>query len=244
MTDRARSRYVCIGIAVASVVSSRPSFAGEKTSDSPATTPSDPIVVAPSSPAASRPVAASPVAAPAQQPADLEPRVSDQSGSSFLSSEPIDTRFRADAMLGFAGDNLSLGFGVRGGKTLSNHLYLGGLLVYQIGTSTSTTTTGVTETGSVSGFYVGPEAGYDFVLAAAPVVIRPYLGLGLAVASGSGTVNGMTTSSSSSQLAIWPGVAGFYHFADSAFVLGGDLRFVNGPWGTAVGIFVVGGLYL
>jgi hypothetical protein len=243
MTDRAHPPfYVFIGIVVISIASARPSLAGERTGDdAPTTTPADPIVVSPSSPTTSRPVAASPVAAPVP---DARPPATDQAGTSLLSSEPIDSRYRIDAMLGFGGDNLNLGLGVRGGKTLANHLYLGGLLVYHVGTGTTTMVEGVTESGSVSGFYMGPEAGYDFHLAAAPVVIRPYIGLGLAVASGSSTVNGMTTSSSSSQLAIWPGVAGFYHFPDSAFVLGGDLRLVDGPWGTAAGLFVVGGMYL
>ena len=147
-------------------------------------------------------------------------------------------------MLGFGSDNLNFGFGARGGKTLSNHLYLGGLFVYHVGTGTNVMTDGVTESGSVSGFYIGPEAGYDLESRRAPVVIRPYIGLGLAEAHGSSTVDGMTTSSSSSQAAIWPGVAGFYHFADSSFVLGGDFRLVTGPWGTAVGLFFTGGMYL
>ena len=243
MTDRARLQfYVCL--AIASVAGARSSFAGERTDDSPPPTTAPAPVVAPAPhPAAAPAPAPAPAAAPAVAPTtDSRPR--DQGGASILSWQPIDTRVQIDAMLGFGSDNLNFGIGARGGKTFSNHLYVGGLFVYQVGTGTNTMVNGVTESGSVHGFYIGPEVGYDLQLAAAPFVIRPYMGLGLAEATGSSTVDGMTTSSSSSQFAIWPGVSGTYHFADSAFSLGGDFRLVTGPWGTAVGLFVVGGMYL
>ena len=162
----------------------------------------------------------------------------------LVSSEPVDTRFQGDAMLGLGSEHLNLGLGLRGGKTFANRVYFGGLGVYHVGTSTSASTAGATATASVSGFYLGGEAGYAFTLTAAPVVIRPYVGLGIASASGSSTANGMTVSSSSSELALWPGVVGHYQLADSAFQIGGDLRLVTGPWGTSIGLFFVGGMYL
>ncbi|HEY1812910.1 MAG TPA: hypothetical protein VGG74_11220 [Kofleriaceae bacterium] len=211
---------------------SAPSFAGERTSDpTPTTTTPDPVVVAEPPQPASRPQPPIQPDAPA-------------ASSPLLSSEPVDTSFHIDAMLGFESDNLNLGIGVRGGKTFANHLYLGGLFVYQIGTSSSTSVEGVSASSSVSGFYLGPEVGYDLHFAALPVVFRPYVGLGLAVASGSTTVNGMSTSASSSQISMWPGVAGFYRITGSSFVVGGDFRIVTGPWGTAVGLFATGSVDL
>ena len=164
--------------------------------------------------------------------------------ASILSNQPIDQRIQIDAMLGLGSEHLNLGLGVRGGKTYGNHFYLGGAGVYHLGTSNSAMVNGVTATSSVSGFYLGGEAGYAMRLAAAPIVIRPYVGLGLASASGSTSAGGASASSSSSELALWPGVVAHYHLQDSKFELGGDLRFVTGPWGTSIGLFVIGSTYL
>ena len=160
----------------------------------------------------------------------------------ILRWDPSDTRLHADAMLGFGTDNLNLGIGVRAGETLANHFWLGGLLVYHAGTSSNASVNGVLASSSVSGLYVGPEAGYELQLAAAPIAIRPYLGLGLADAFGSTTVAGMTTSASSSQLAFWLGAATLYRL-NSSVVVGGDLRIASGQWGTSVGLFATCGMY-
>ncbi|HEY1547050.1 MAG TPA: hypothetical protein VGG28_04495 [Kofleriaceae bacterium] len=215
-------------ICLAVVSTSAPSFAGERTADPTPTTTPDHVLVSPP-PATAQPTTETP---PPRAPSPL------------LSSEPIDTSVHVDAMLGFESDNLDLGIGVRAGKSFANHLYLGGLLVYQIGTSSSTSVEGVNASSSVSGFYIGPEVGYDLHFAALPIVFRPYLGLGLAVAMGSSTVDGMTTSASSSQVSFWPGVAGQYRIDGTSFVVGGDFRIVTGPWGTAVGLFATGSMYL
>ncbi|HEY3805578.1 MAG TPA: hypothetical protein VGL61_23385 [Kofleriaceae bacterium] len=228
-----------IGIAAMCFASSlsAPSFAGERTGDpAPATATPDPVIVAPPQPA-SRAQSSNLAATQPETPAA-------SSQSSVLSAEPVDTGFHIDAMLGFESDNLSLGIGVRGGKTFANHIYVGGLFVYQIGTSSSAAVEGVTASSSVSAFYIGPEVGYDLHFAALPVVFRPYLGLGVADAIGSSTVNGMTTSASSSELSVWPGVTGLYRIPGSSFVVGGDFRIVTGPWGTAVGLFATGSMYL
>ena len=153
--------------------------------------------------------------------------------------EPIDTRFYVDAMLGLGSEQLNLGIGARGGKTFDNHLYVGGLFVYHLGTSASASVGGTMVTSSASGFYIGPEAGYDIQLLPS-VVLRPYLGLGFADASVSSSTGG---SASSSELSIWPGVAAHYQLAGSKYVLGGDFRIVTGPWGTSLGLFVTGGMH-
>ncbi|MEO6772084.1 MAG: hypothetical protein ABI467_03570 [Kofleriaceae bacterium] len=191
----------------------------------------------PAAPPTSPPAAAprrTPVAAPELAPAN-EPAAS----IGKPAPEPVDTRWYFDAMLGVGSEHLDLGLGVRGGKTLDNHLYLGGLLVYHLGSSASASAGGTMVTSSVSGFYLGPEAGYDVALEPG-LVLRPYIGLGLAEASASSSAG---TSASSSEVSIWPGVAAHYHLAGSNYDVGGDLRFVTGPWGTSVGLFVLGGMH-
>ena len=152
---------------------------------------------------------------------------------------PVDTRLYFDAMLGVGSQQINVGLGVRGGKTFDNHFYFGGLAVYHLGTSTSATIGTTMVTSSVSGFYLGPEVGYDIPLLPS-VVLRPYLGVGFADASVSSSTGG---SASSSELSMWPGVAAHYQLADSKYVLGGDFRIVTGPWGTSVGLFVLGGMH-
>jgi hypothetical protein len=241
-----QSLFRIAGICVA-LGASAPSFAGERTADSPPATATPDRVVA--SPRPANRVASQPAPQPASQPVPVAPQpetpgVSSQSGP-LLSSEPVVTSLHIDAMLGFASDNLGLGLGARAGKTFANHLYLGGLLVYQVGTHSSTTTVGITSSASASAIYIGPEVGYDLQFTGLPVVFRPYLGLGFGDAFVSSSVNGgMSTSASSNQLSIWPGVAGSYRIAGSSFVVGGDFRIVTGPWPTAVGLFATGGMYL
>jgi hypothetical protein len=196
--------------------------ANERT-EPPATPP---VTSPPAAPAPRRAVAPAPASMPEasiEQPAP----------------EPVDTRWFFDAMLGVGSEHLDLGLGVRGGKTLDNHVYLGGLIVYHLGSSASASAGGTMVTSSVSGFYLGPEAGYDFALKPG-FILRPYIGLGLASASASSSAG---TSASSSEVSIWPGVAGHYHLAGSSYDIGGDLRFVTGPWGTSVGLFVLGGMH-
>jgi hypothetical protein len=138
--------------------------------------------------------------------------------------EPVDTRWFFDAMLGVGSEHLDLGLG---------------LIDYHLGSRACASPGGTMVTSSVSGFYLGPEAGYDFALKPG-FILRPYFGLGLASASASSSAG---TSASSSEVSIWPGVAGHYHLAGSSYDIGGDLRFVTGPWGTSVGLFVLGGMH-
>jgi hypothetical protein len=191
----------------------RTSFAGETTTT--VVPPAPPAPPAPASPR-SHPqiVAPAPVVVETEAPVPVA----------------MDTRFLVDAMVGVGSDNLSLGIAARAGKTFEDHLYFGGLFDYQTGTSTSVA--------SVSGVYLGGEAGYDFNLTSLPMTIRPYLGLGLA----SARATSMTTSATDTEISIWPGVVAHYQLQDSAFVVGGDLRIVTGPWGSSVGLFILGGM--
>ncbi|HET9990425.1 MAG TPA: hypothetical protein VFQ65_17960, partial [Kofleriaceae bacterium] len=122
-----------------------------------------------------------PPASPAPRPA---PAPVPETTVEQAAPEPVDTRWFFDAMLGVGSEHLDLGLGVRGGKTLDNRVYLGGLVVYHLGSSASASAGGTMVTSSVSGFYLGPEVGYDFALKPG-LVVRPYIGLGLAEASAS-----------------------------------------------------------
>src|SRR5262245_37391242 len=83
----------------------------------------------------------------------------------------------------YGSDNLSLGFGARGGYTLPNGVYLGGLFDYFIGESQSATLGGTTISVSAHLWDIGAEGGFDFALTE-QLMIRPFLGLGIAKASG------------------------------------------------------------
>jgi hypothetical protein len=148
-------------------------------------------------------------------------------------------------MLGYLSDYLDFGIGLRGGKTFDNHLYIGGTFIYQLGESggaTVVTPTGVTSTysWSSSGFYVGPEAGYDFDLRA--VVLRPYMGLGIFDWGSSASGPGVASGGSSVRFIVWPGCSVVWNVPRSNFFVGGDLRVVSVP-GTAFGMYALGGMY-
>ena len=128
-------------------------------------------------------------------------------------------------MLAVGSNSLNFGLGARGGYTLPDawgpgHLYIGGLFSNHF----------------VSGgnvFYLGPEAGYE--LAAGPVIVRPYLGLGFADEHFNGvtvTVDNTTITSpgaSDSEFAFWFGGTALYPVTSSIGV-GADARIlvVNG----------------
>jgi len=146
------------------------------------------------------------------------------SGTSDSGAHALDTRWFIAPLLGFASDGLTLGIGVRGGKTLDNHLYLGGTFIFQTGEY------------SVSAFYLGPEAGYDFDLSY--VVVRPYVGLGLFSASGGGAFAG----DSSSRFVIWPGCAVIWNVPNSNYFIGGDARLISLPE-VAFALYAMGGIH-
>jgi hypothetical protein len=158
----------------------------------------------------------------------------------------FDDRFWLAAMLGYASNVYQGGIGIRGGKALDNHLYIGGSFVYHLGESTAgPTINGVTNSTSAAAFYTGPEVGYDFDLRS--VVLRPYGGLGFASIIASSTVSGpgiQTTSASSSntRFVVWPGFSVIWNPPQSRFFLGGDVRVVSVP-DVAFSVFAFGGMY-
>jgi len=147
----------------------------------------------------------------------------------------------AAALLGYGfKDGVGLGLGVRGGYTLPMNLYLGGTFVYHLGKSESTAFGDV----STNIYYFGVEGGYD--LAAGPVVIRPYLGLG--PATGRATIPGISfggvstpaVTASDTKFGVWPGATVLYPLG-SAFV-GADARFLIVDNFNALSLFATGGL--
>jgi hypothetical protein len=142
------------------------------------------------------------------------------------------------ALLGYGfKDGVGLGLGVRGGYTLPMNLYLGATFVYHLGKSQSTPVGDV----SVNIFYLGVEGGYD--IAAGPVVVRPYLGLGPAFAHASvPNIAGLSGggSTTSSKFGIWPGAALLYPIQN--FFIGADLRVLIVSDFTAFSMFATGGM--
>src|ERR1019366_8858529 len=149
-----------------------------ETGTPPQLPPPPPPPVSPSQPQAPPPKAA-PATTPAQStgaPTRVMPASSSSTSSSVSSTDEgpsggaLDTRWALAGMIGFATHYMDFGMGLRGGKTLDNHLYLGGSMLYHFVGG------GGYYGGSASVFYIGPEAGYDFDLK--PVVLRVYGGLG------------------------------------------------------------------
>jgi Outer membrane protein beta-barrel domain len=136
-------------------------------------------------------------------------------------------------------DGVGVGLGVRGGYTLPMNLYLGGTFMYHFGKSENDGFGDVSE----HLYYFGVEGGYDIY--AAPVIIRPYLGLGAATATASvpsSTFDGVTIgggSVSDTKFGVWPGVSALYPIG-SAFV-GADARFLIVSDFNAFSLFATGG---
>ncbi len=136
---------------------------------------------------------------------------------SARAAEPSPTagHYSGAGLIGYGfNDGYKLGIGARGGYTLPANFYVGGTLVYHLGSSQAT---------SFGDFkyhiaYFGAEGGYDLV--AGPLIVRPYLGLGYAVLTAS--LAGF--SASSSTLALWPGATALYPMGN--LMLGADARFV------------------
>jgi hypothetical protein len=140
------------------------------------------------------------------------------------------TGWSAAALLGFAFNDIGFGIGARGGYTLDNHVYLGGTLLYHFGQN------------DVSAFMLGAEGGYDFIVG--PVVIRPYLGLGVSVVSVSVPVpGGGTVGASSTNVALWPGGTVLYPIpGNERWFVGGDARVLIINDFNTFALFALGGL--
>ncbi len=166
----------------------------------------------------------------------------------------MDTRWSLAGMIGFSSDNLNFGVGARGGKTLPNRIYIGGAFVYHLGDSAQVAA--VDATGHVfaegvgySMFYTGPEGGYDIDLRY--VVLRPYLGLGLAFIDASYNGPYSVGATSGAHFVFWPGAACMYDFPHTMWFVGGDAHLLVVPgysdaFGSsfAFGFFAFGGVKL
>jgi hypothetical protein len=163
----------------------------------------------------------------------------------------VDTRWAIAGMLGFTSDNLNFGLGVRGGKTLANRIYIGGTFVYNVGESVTlafrSPVTGLitSESAGYSLFYLGPEGGYDIDLK--HVILRPYLGLGLAFVNESISGPYAIGGGSLTTFVLWPGATVIYDFPGTMWFVSGDLRILIVPgnsdvFGTAFGVFAGGGV--
>lgn len=129
--------------------------------------------------------------------------------------------FKSDRQTGGLGaDPYGFTAGVRGGYTLDFRLYLGGFFNYYLGSTESginDRVVGVETETSASYMQFGVEVGYDWE--AGPVIVRPSLEIGMAIALTDRT--GTTTSVN--DMMFGPGVTVLYPIDE--FFIGGDLRF-------------------
>jgi hypothetical protein len=86
-------------------------------------------------------------------------------------------------LLGFGANEYGFNFGVRGGYTLPNHVYLGGTIIGNTGLGDTQLA------GWGLGFTTGFEGGYE--IAAGPIVVRPYGGIGFTSQTFNGYFGGM-----------------------------------------------------
>lgn len=142
---------------------------------------------------------------------------------------------------GLGADPYLLGAGLRGGYTLDFQLYLGAYFVYFIGSSAEgTNALRNTGTGNSHANYMlfGAEVGYDWWMG--PALVRPSLGLGMALGVTDATIDGQTTSVA--DFAFHPGMSVLFPIDD--WFLGGDFRAnvitANGVSGIA--LYANGGL--
>lgn len=136
---------------------------------------------------------------------------------------------------GFKGGT-NFGFGARGGYTLPANVYLGATFLYHLGKSVGAADTSL--------YYLGVEGGYD--IAVNPVVIRPYLGFGRAVATIDMPENvslGITANKSDTPyLGFWPGVTAIHPMG--RFFVGLDARYLIVENYNAFSMFATGGILL
>lgn len=125
----------------------------------------------------------------------------------------------------YGSDDLNLGLGARGGYTLPNGVYIGGMFDYFIGVSETLMSTGTSISQEAHMWDIGAEGGFDFALTDA-VMVRPFLGLGIAEASAQvcmDAVGGpMCVSGSASDSFIE--VGGLINYLSGQLMFGGDVR--------------------
>jgi len=142
---------------------------------------------------------------------------------------------------GLGSDPYKLGIGLRGGYTLDFQLYLGGYFVYYIGGSSeggnAVVAVGTRDSNS-NYMMLGAEVGYDVWIG--PAMLRPSLGLGMAIGITDATIDGQTTSVS--DFALHPGMSLLFPIDD--WFVGGDVRanIVTGDGVSGLTLFANGGL--
>jgi hypothetical protein len=123
-----------------------------------------------------------------------------------------------EALLGFGFNSVyGFGLGVRAGYTLPQHIYIGGEFGYFFG--------GGDAVYNYATYNLGPEIGYDIGLAAAPILIRPYVGLGYDGVSVSGIACQAACAKSPGGFALWGGAMSTYNFTRN-WSAGVDLRLI------------------
>jgi hypothetical protein len=135
------------------------------------------------------------------------------------------SRGQVEGGLRYGSDNLNLGFGVRGGGTLAQGFYIGGLFDYFLGSTQTENLFGTTLTAKASLWDLGAEGGFDFGVNA-KVVLRPFVGLGIAHAQGSvcmDAVGGPVCSNASNDSAFFE-LGGLVNYVSDTFIAGGDVR--------------------
>jgi hypothetical protein len=138
----------------------------------------------------------------------------------------------------YGSDDLNLGFGARGGYTLQNGVYLGGVFDYFIGQSETQTLGGTTISASAHVWTLGFEGGFDFALTDV-LMVRPFLGIGIATASGEicmDQVGGQVCQHASSDDSFIE-IGGLLNYMAGTLMLGGDARILAAS-GTSL---VIGG---
>jgi hypothetical protein len=145
-------------------------------------------------------------------------------------------------LLGYATTHLNVGLGLRAGYTLPQRIYVGGTLVYHLGSSEEIpSVAGKTEV-SAHVLYPGVEVGYD--LPVGPVVVRPYGGVGVAFVTASMKAEGEEQSNTKTSLALWPGCAVTYAIPRTPAFVGADARVlvITRADDPSFGMFATGGV--
>jgi hypothetical protein len=115
----------------------------------------------------------------AQDPAAASVTVAPAPPSTAAAADTSTSGPSVGILVGYGTNNLNFGLGVRGGYTLPmdtgpGHIYLGGTFSYFFGKSESD---GEGDSIGVSFWNLGVEGGYE--VPAGPVIVRPYIGLGV-----------------------------------------------------------------
>lgn len=229
---RHRLLVVLLVAVVSQVLGADPSLAGPKKKKKKAP-PAEPAAVAevaaPESPPTPSP--APPVPATAGETTAAAPVVSTSpnTGASHLPPPFSAGATTLSAGLQIGSNDLDFGIGIRGGYTLPQGIYIGGIADYWFGKSETQSVPGTTfqVSASAHAWDLFATGGYDFGITPA-IVLRPYAGLGLIYSWGHACFpdplsgNQTCADASDSSAAGLLGGQGLMSFG--RFNLGGDLR--------------------